>query len=79
MYSADQGNSHIHVIDRATLAVLDTFGSNGAAPGEFQALHHLGRRQRREPLHGRGAARRVQKLVRTGGQGLEIGRHLLIR
>ena len=41
MYSADQGNSHIHVVDRATLAVLDTFGDNGAAPGEFQALHHL--------------------------------------
>jgi len=36
---ADQGNSL--VIDRATLEVLDTLGSNGAAPGEFQALHHL--------------------------------------
>ena len=41
IYVADQGNSHIHVVERATLEVLDTFGSNGAAPGEFQALHHL--------------------------------------
>ena len=32
MYSADQGNSHIHVIERATLEVLDTFGSNGMRP-----------------------------------------------
>ena len=29
MYSADQGNSHIHVIERATLEVLHTFGRNG--------------------------------------------------
>ena len=67
LYSADQGNSHIHVIDRATLEVLDTFGSNGAAPGEFQALHHLasdsdGNLYTAEAQRGR----RVQKFTFTG-------------
>ena len=41
MYVADQGNSHIHVVDRKTLEVLDSFGSNGEDPGDFQALHHI--------------------------------------
>ena len=67
MYSADQGNSHIHVIDRATLEVLDTFGSIGPAPGEFQALHHLdsdsdGNLYTAEAQRGR----RVQKFTFTG-------------
>ncbi len=67
MYSADQGNSHIHVIDRATLEVLDTFGANGPAPGEFQALHHLdtdsdGNLYTAEAQRGR----RAQKLTYTG-------------
>ncbi len=67
MYSADQGNSHIHVIDRATLEVLGTFGSIGPAPGEFQALHHLdsdsdGNLYTAEAQRGR----RVQKFTFTG-------------
>ena len=67
MFAADQGNSHIHVIDRATLEVLDTFGSTGAAPGEFQALHHLasdsdGNLYTAEAQRGR----RVQKFTYTG-------------
>ena len=67
MYSADQGNSHIHVIERATLEVLDTFGDNGAGPGEFQALHHLasdsdGNLYTAEAQRGR----RVQKFTFTG-------------
>ena len=41
VYVADQGNSHIHVLDRGTLETLDSFGRNGASPGEFQALHHI--------------------------------------
>ncbi len=70
MYAADQGNSHIHVIERATLEVLDTFGSNGAAPGEFQALHHLatdsdGNLYTAEAQRGR----RVQKFTLTGMAG----------
>jgi len=41
IYVADQGNSHIHIVDRETLEVLDSFGSEGERPGEFQALHHI--------------------------------------
>ena len=41
IYVADQGNSLIHIVDRETLDVLNSFGSNGAAPGQFQALHHI--------------------------------------
>lgn len=41
IYVADQGNSLIHVVDRQTLEVLDSFGRNGEAPGEFRALHHI--------------------------------------
>jgi DNA-binding beta-propeller fold protein YncE len=41
LYIADQGNSLVHILDRQTLEVLDSFGSNGEAPGAFQALHHI--------------------------------------
>ena len=41
IYVADQSNSHVHVVDRKTLEVLDSFGSRGGKPGEFQALHHV--------------------------------------
>ena len=66
-YVADQGNSHIHVLDRETLETLDSFGRNGAAPGEFQALHHIasdsqGNLYTAEAQRGR----RVQKFTFTG-------------
>jgi DNA-binding beta-propeller fold protein YncE len=41
MYVADQSNSHIHVVRRKTLEVVDTFGKRSAAPGDFQGLHHI--------------------------------------
>ena len=67
VYVADQGNSHIHVLDRETLETLDSFGRNGAAPGEFQALHHIasdseGNLYTAEAQRGR----RVQKFTLTG-------------
>ena len=67
VYVADQGNSHIHVLDRETLETLDSFGQNGAAPGEFQALHHIasdsqGNLYTAEAQRGR----RVQKFTLTG-------------
>ena len=49
MYSADQGNSHIHVIDRATLEVLDTFGDNG---NHYTAEAQRGRRVQRSTFTG---------------------------
>jgi DNA-binding beta-propeller fold protein YncE len=41
LYLADFGNSHIVVADRKKLEVLYQFGKRGAAPGEFQGLHHI--------------------------------------
>jgi DNA-binding beta-propeller fold protein YncE len=41
LYVADFGNSRIVVIDRKKLEVLYQFGKRGAAPGEFQGLHHI--------------------------------------
>ena len=41
LYVADQANLHIHVLNRQTLDVLDTWGTLGKAPGDFDALHHI--------------------------------------
>ncbi len=38
---ADQANLHIHILDRQTLEVLDTWGELGTEPGNFDALHHI--------------------------------------
>jgi DNA-binding beta-propeller fold protein YncE len=41
LYLADFGNSHIAVVDRKSLKILYQFGVRGAAPGDFQGLHHI--------------------------------------
>ena len=41
LYVADQANLHIHVLNRQTLEVLDTWGELGTEPGNFDALHHI--------------------------------------
>lgn len=41
LYVADFGNSQITVVDRLSLEVLDSFGSRGELPGQFQNVHHL--------------------------------------
>jgi DNA-binding beta-propeller fold protein YncE len=41
LYMADFGNSRVVVADRKKLEVLYQFGKRGAAPGEFQGLHHI--------------------------------------
>jgi hypothetical protein len=41
LYIADFGNSHIVVVDRKKLEVLYQFGKRGAAPGDFQGVHHI--------------------------------------
>ena len=67
IYVADQGNAQIHVVDRQTLTVLDSFGSEGEQPGQFRALHHIatdghGNIYTAEAQRGR----RAQKLALTG-------------
>jgi len=41
LYMADYGNSHIVVANRKKMAILYQFGTRGAAPGDFQGLHHI--------------------------------------
>ena len=41
LYVGDLGNNHIHVLDRQTLEVLDSFGSHGLEPGQFGGVHHI--------------------------------------
>jgi hypothetical protein len=42
MYVADGSNQKIHVLDRATLEELTTFGDGGRQPGMFYAVHSIG-------------------------------------
>lgn len=41
LYISDYGNSRVVVVDRKKLKVLYQFGKRGAAPGDFQGIHHI--------------------------------------
>jgi len=41
LYVGDYGNSRMVVLDRKKLEVLYQFCEKGAAPGQFQGLHHM--------------------------------------
>jgi DNA-binding beta-propeller fold protein YncE len=41
LYISDYGNSHVVVVDRKKMEILYQFGKRGAAPGEFQGIHHI--------------------------------------
>jgi hypothetical protein len=41
LYVADGSNMKIHVIERATLEILTSFGDGGRQPGEFYAVHSI--------------------------------------
>jgi DNA-binding beta-propeller fold protein YncE len=41
LYVADGMNQKIHVLDRASLNVLTTFGTGGRQPGQFYAVHSI--------------------------------------
>jgi len=41
LYISDYGNSHVVVVDRKSLEILYQFGKRGAAPGDFQGIHHI--------------------------------------
>ena len=67
MYVADQSNSHIHVVLRSSLEVVDTFGSRGANPGDFQGLHHIASDSKGNLYTAEAQiGRRAQRLVFTG-------------
>ena len=69
IYVADPVNGHIHVLDRKTLELLDSFGERGVESGELGGVHHIatdsqGNLYTAEVLD----MRRVQKFVFTGTQ-----------
>jgi hypothetical protein len=41
VYVADGKNQKIHVLERATLRLLTSFGKGGYYPGEWYALHSI--------------------------------------
>jgi hypothetical protein len=41
LYVADGSNMRVHIVDRATLEVLTSFGDGGRQPGEFYAVHSI--------------------------------------
>jgi DNA-binding beta-propeller fold protein YncE len=67
LYVADGANARIHVLDRAALEVLTSFGTGGRQPGQFHAVHSIatdshGNLYTGETLQGK----RVQKFVFRG-------------
>jgi DNA-binding beta-propeller fold protein YncE len=41
LYVADGMNNQVHILDRATLTEVATFGDGGRVPGEFAFLHSI--------------------------------------
>jgi DNA-binding beta-propeller fold protein YncE len=41
LYVADGENDRVHIVDRASLEVLTTFGEGGRQPGEFYGVHSI--------------------------------------
>src|SRR5712671_176754 len=67
MYVADYSNSHIVVVDRATLEILSTFGKQGKEPGDFTNLHHIAADSKGNLYTAEvGQGRRAQKFVLKG-------------
>jgi DNA-binding beta-propeller fold protein YncE len=67
LYASDGTNQKIHIIDRATLDVVTSFGDGGRQPGEFYAVHSIATDSKgniftTETYHGQ----RVQKFVYKG-------------
>jgi DNA-binding beta-propeller fold protein YncE len=69
LYVGNRSQSRVMVLDRRTLEVLDSFGQNGSAPGQFGTLHHMavdskGNLYVTEVTPLRPENRRIQKFVR---------------
>ena len=41
IYVADYSNSHVVIVERETLEVVDSFGTRSPGPGDFQGVHNL--------------------------------------
>ena len=66
LYVADLGNNHIHILDRQTLSVLNSFGRQGPEPGQFGGVHHIATDSRGNLYTAEAQeGRRAQKLLLT--------------
>lgn len=71
LYVGNRSQAKVMILDRKKLAILDTFGHWGSAPGEFGTLHHMaadskGNLYVTEVTPLKPENRRVQKFVLTG-------------
>ncbi len=67
MYVGDYSNSHIVVVDRTSLEILNTFGKQGKEPGDFTNLHHIAADSKGNLYTAEvGQGRRAQKFVLKG-------------
>ena len=41
IYVADYSNSHVVIVERETLEVVDSLGIRNPRPGDFQGIHNL--------------------------------------
>jgi DNA-binding beta-propeller fold protein YncE len=65
LYVANLGDSQIVILDRKSMQPVGTLGSAGAAPGQFQTLHHLAVDSKGNIYTAEiGRGRRAQKLVK---------------
>ena len=53
IFVADGRNQKIHIVDRASLEVLTSFGDGGRQPGQWYGLHSIAIDQAGQPLHDR--------------------------
>jgi DNA-binding beta-propeller fold protein YncE len=72
LYVADGSNQKVHILDRASLEELTTFGTGGRQPGQFYAVHSVatdskGNLYTTETYHGR----RLQKFAYKGEAPVE--------
>lgn len=72
IYVADGQNHRVHILDRATMDILTTFGDGGRQPGLFFAVHSIatdskGNIYTTETYDGR----RLQKFVQQGMKAVE--------
>ena len=66
LYVADLGNNHIHILDRQTLTILNSFGRQGPEPGQFGGVHHIATDSRGNLYTAEAQeGRRAQKLLLT--------------
>ncbi len=63
LYVADLGNNHIDILDRQSLKILDTFGKQGTAPGDFGTVHEIATDSKGNLYTAELRTHRVQKFV----------------